>query len=75
MAADAALVMIVNIAQAPGDAVTLRMGCEYPCAANADIGKLLRALPAGEWLRISVDLQCFVDGRRAGRIEPGSSGR
>jgi beta-glucosidase len=62
VAADAALVMVLKVAHAPKKDVTLRMGCGYPCAANADISKLLRALPADEWLRVSVDLKCFADG-------------
>jgi beta-glucosidase len=60
--ADAALVMVVNIAEPPRKDVTLRMGCGYPCSANADISRLLKALPENEWVRISVDLKCFVDG-------------
>ena len=62
VAADAALVMVLSVEKAPRKDVTLRMACGYPCAANADISQLLKALPAGEWLRVSVDLQCFVDG-------------
>lgn len=60
--ADAALVMVLNVEKAPRKDVTLRMACGYPCAANADISQLLKALPADEWLRVSVDLKCFVDG-------------
>ena len=62
VAADAALVMVLSVQQPPRRSATLRMGCGYPCSANADIGKLLKALPADEWLRVTVDLKCFVDG-------------
>lgn len=60
--ADAALVMLLNVLAPPKRAVTLRMGCGHPCAANADISKLLQALPQDQWLRVSVDLRCFVEG-------------
>ena len=60
--ADAALVMVMSVQKAPRKDVTLRMACGYPCAANADISQLLKALPADEWLRVSVDLKCFADG-------------
>lgn len=62
VAADAALVLLLRVNAAPKRRVTLRMGCGHPCSANADISKLLQALPADQWLRVSVDLKCFVDG-------------
>lgn len=61
-AADAALVMLLNVADAPRRSALLRMGCGHPCMANADIGRLLKALPEDQWLRVSVDLKCFVEG-------------
>jgi beta-glucosidase len=36
------------------------MGCQYPCASNADFTGLLKALPADTWASVSVDLQCFA---------------
>jgi len=60
--ADAALVVSIQINKPPNKQVTLRMGCGYPCAANADISKLLKALPENEWLRVSFDLRCFANG-------------
>lgn len=62
LAQDAALVTLMQIHARPRKKVTLRMGCGYPCAANADISKLLKALPTDEWLRVSFDLKCFADG-------------
>lgn len=60
--ADGALVVLMKVNMAPNKNVTLRMGCGYPCAANADISKLLNALPENEWLRVSFDLRCFANG-------------
>ena len=62
VAADAALMMVISVQKPPRKGAVLRMGCGYPCAANADITQLLKALPKDELLRVSVDLKCFVDG-------------
>ena len=59
---DAALVVLMRVETPPRRKVLLKMGCGYPCSSNAPIDKLLQALPAGEWLRVSFDLQCFADG-------------
>ena len=59
---DAALVVLLKVDEAPGKAVKLRMSCGYPCGADADISRLLKALPAGQWLRVSFDLKCYADG-------------
>lgn len=68
--ASAGLVVVLQIHEAPSRAVSLRMGCGYPCAANADITRLLRALPVDQWVRVSVDLQCFADnGLDAGNVD------
>jgi beta-glucosidase len=56
----AALSFFLRVNQAPAHKVTLRMGCRYPCASNADITGLLKALPVDTWVRVSVDLQCFA---------------
>jgi beta-glucosidase len=62
VAQDSALVILLRVDKPPRKKVTMRMGCGYPCASNADITKLLRALPPGEWLRVSFDLKCFAEG-------------
>ena len=59
---EAALVVLIRVASPPKRKVVIKMGCGYPCAANADISKLLRALPVEQWLRVSFDLKCFADG-------------
>lgn len=58
---DSALVVVLKVVSPPKRKVTIRMGCGYPCAANADVTKLLKALPEEQWLRVSFDLKCFVD--------------
>ncbi len=58
---DAALVIVLKVVSPPKRKVTIRMGCGYPCAANADVTKLLKALPEEQWLRVSFDLKCFVE--------------
>ena len=59
---DSALVMLLQVTTPPKKRVVIKMGCEYPCAANADISKLLKALPVEQWLRVSIALKCFADG-------------
>jgi len=58
---DSALVVVLKVVSPPKRKVTIRMACGYPCAANADVTKLLKALPKEQWLRVSFDLKCFVD--------------
>ena len=59
---DAALVMLLQVTTPPKRKVVIKMGCEYPCAANADISRLLKALPLEQWLKVSIALKCFADG-------------
>ena len=59
---DSALVVLMRVDERPRKKVTLKMSCGYPCAANADISKLLQALPEGQWLRVSFAMKCFADG-------------
>lgn len=59
---NSALVVLLKVVSPPNKKVTIRMGCGYPCAANADIKKLLKAVPKEQWIRLSFDLKCFVDG-------------
>ena len=58
---NAALVILLQVESPPKKKLNLRMGCGYPCAANADISKLMKALPTGEWVRLSFDLKCFAE--------------
>ena len=59
---NSALILLLKAKQSPKKKVTLRMGCGYPCSSNADVTKLLKALPLDEWVRLSFDLKCFADG-------------
>ena len=59
---DAALVAVLRLDEKPTGNATLRMGCGYPCGSNADITRLLGALPTDKWVRVSFDLKCFADG-------------
>ena len=68
--AAAGLVIVLAVHDAPSRDVTLRMGCGYPCMANANITRLLQALPENEWVRVSVDAQCFANnGLFAGNVD------
>jgi beta-glucosidase len=57
-----ALVVILKVEKKPTKKVLMKMGCGYPCASNADITKLLKALTPQQWVRLSIDLECFAAG-------------
>jgi len=57
-----ALVLVLRVDTKPGREALIRMGCGYPCGSDADITRLLNALPAEQWLRVSFDLRCFARG-------------
>jgi beta-glucosidase len=57
-----ALAVILKVDKRPSRKVLIKMGCGYPCASNADITKLLRALTPQQWVRLSIDLECFAAG-------------
>jgi beta-glucosidase len=56
---DAVLEMELAVHEPPTRAVELRVDCQYPCGAKADVTRLLRAAPKDEWVRLSLDLECF----------------
>ena len=65
-----AMAFLIKVTKPPKRQTVLRMGCGYPCAGNADITKVLKALPKDEWLRLTVDLQCFAsEGLDATRVD------
>ncbi|WP_405231877.1 putative glycoside hydrolase [Lentisalinibacter salinarum] len=69
-AADAALVLLLKVNRTPGDDVELRMGCGYPCQAEADVTRLFQAVPVDTWGTVSFALSCFVgDGLRPERVD------
>jgi beta-glucosidase len=57
-----ALVVILKVEKKPTKKVLIKMGCGYPCASNADMTKLLKALTPQQWVRLSIDLACFAAG-------------
>jgi len=57
-----ALAVILKVDNGPSRKVLIKMGCGYPCASNADITKLLKALAPQQWVRLSIDLECFAAG-------------
>lgn len=57
-----ALAVILKVDKRPSRNVLIKMGCGYPCASNADITKLLKALTPQQWVRLSIDLECFAAG-------------
>jgi len=57
-----ALVVILKVEEKPTKKVLIKMGCGYPCASNADITRLLKALTPDQWVRFSIDLECFASG-------------
>ncbi|MBC6428202.1 MAG: hypothetical protein GDA55_03090 [Cellvibrionales bacterium] len=69
-ATEAALAVTLKLHRKPRSAVTLALGCGYPCRGSADITRLLRRLPQDEWLQLTFALQCFTDlGLDSARID------
>ncbi len=56
---ESAIVLELKVDQPPTKKVTLRMDCGYPCGAQGDLTDLMKKLPTGVWVPISIDLQCF----------------
>ncbi len=56
---DMALAIELRIDQPPAAKVMLGVACGPDCAAVIDISAALRAVPMGEWHRLSVPLRCY----------------
>lgn len=56
---DAVLAIDLAVHEPPTRSVELRVDCQYPCGAKADITRLLRAAPRDQWVRLSLDTECF----------------
>jgi beta-glucosidase len=54
-----ALSMVTRIDKKPRKAVELKMDCGYPCAGALNLTQLFKAVPEGQWFRISLKLECF----------------
>lgn len=59
---DAALVLLMKVDRKPKKKVLIRMGCVYPCRAEADVTGLFKAVPEDTWGTVSFAMSCFVDG-------------
>jgi len=60
LARRAALALDIKVERAPTRSVFLKAHCRYPCGAQANVTTALRKAPKDEWIRLSVDLACFV---------------
>jgi beta-glucosidase len=54
------LAFSVKVHAPPTSQAILRIDCVYPCGASADITRLLKAVPTDQWVRVTVDMDCFV---------------
>lgn len=56
---NAQLAIDVRVDVRPDKAVTLGMGCTYPCKADVQIRDLLTEFPRGEWFTLPIPLNCL----------------
>jgi len=56
-----ALSIVARIDQKPKKSVNLKMDCGYPCGGALNMTKLFKAVPTGQWFRMSFKLSCFED--------------
>jgi beta-glucosidase len=61
-ASDAALVLLMKVDRPPKKKVLIRMGCVYPCRAEADVTGLFKAVPKDTWGTVSFAMRCFQEG-------------
>ena len=59
-AANSALRFRIRVNRAPEAGMNLGVHCVYPCKGELPVGDLLRKLPAGQWVTLSVPVRCFV---------------
>ncbi|MEO1573942.1 MAG: exo 1,3/1,4-beta-D-glucan glucohydrolase [Pseudomonadota bacterium] len=58
---DSALLVRIRVDKRPKKNVKMRMGCVYPCFAEANMTPFFKKAPLDEWTVLSVDLKCFAD--------------
>ncbi|SHF37944.1 exo-1,4-beta-glucosidase [Microbulbifer donghaiensis] len=58
---NAALTLDIRVDQKPGQRVSAQIACGADCVAELPLQPSLQQLPPGEWSRLSIDLQCFVE--------------
>jgi beta-glucosidase len=56
-----ALSVVARIDQKPKKSVDLKMDCGYPCGGSLNMTRLFKAVPEGQWFRMSFNLSCFED--------------
>ena len=54
------LAFSVKVHAPPTSQTNLRIDCVYPCGASADITRLLKAVPRDQWVRVTLDMSCFL---------------
>ncbi|MGD8346323.1 MAG: putative glycoside hydrolase [Lysobacterales bacterium] len=57
----AALSVVARIDQKPKKSVDLKMDCGYPCGGALNMTRLFKAVPEGQWFRMSFKLGCFEE--------------
>jgi beta-glucosidase len=55
------LVIDAQLVTAPTSNVALRMDCEYPCAGEVDLTRVLEEAPLSQWQMLAIPLSCFVE--------------
>ena len=55
----AALSMVVRIDEKPNKKVELKMDCGYPCVGAVNTTNIFKAVPEGQWFRMSLKVGCF----------------
>ena len=58
---NAALTLDIRIDQKPGQPVNAQITCGEGCVAELPLQSSLQQLAPGEWSKLSIDLQCFVE--------------
>ncbi len=56
-----ALSMVARIDRKPKKSVDLKMDCGYPCGGALNMTHLFKAVPEGQWFRMSFKLSCFEE--------------
>ena len=58
---ESALLVRIRVDKRPKKNVMMRMGCVYPCFAEANMTKFFKSVPLDTWSVLSVDLKCFAN--------------
>jgi beta-glucosidase len=60
-AAGGALSMVIRIDEKPSKKVELKMDCGYPCGGAVNVSNVFKAVPEGQWFRMSLNVSCFAE--------------